>query len=163
MYTSSNLIVYYDKEFEDCKPIHDTLIECDIVFREFVNLKPDFSALKNPENYIILAINNPQTLQEVENIAVSCYNYQKRVFVLFSSNDLIDNFFDNFTLSSNLKALKQYIQTNVKNQSMQSTHSSKLLYKLVCLELQKLEIPTKYIGFKYLAGVIVNSLSNNFT
>ncbi len=163
MYSSSNLIVYYDKNFEHKQQVHLSLIDNDICFKVFNGLKLVFSALKNPQNYVIIAIDSPSTLHEIENIAHECFDYQNRIFIIFTSPELSDNFFANYCTLNQLNKLTQFIQTNIKNKRLISpTHPSNLLNKLICLELQKLDISTKYIGFKYLVGVIANALSKNF-
>ena len=163
MYTSSNLIVYYEKEFKYRDNVHSILTNCNVAFREFYSLKLLFAALKNPKNHIIIALNNKKILQELENIAPTCFDYQNRLFVILNCQELKDCFFENYCLANQLKQLELFIQKIIKNQHIATQHqTSKLLHRLVSMELIKLDISTKYIGFNYLVGVLVNTLSNNF-
>lgn len=163
MYSLSNLIVYYDKNFEHKQDIQTLLINNDIHFKVYNSLKLLFATLKNPQNYIIIAIDNLTTLRELENISHECFDYQNRLFVIFSSPTLIDNFFNNYCTYDHLDKLTTFIHSNIKNKSLICQQQpSTLLNKLICLELQNLGISTKYVGFKYLVGAIVNALSKNF-
>ena len=163
MYSSSDLIIYYDKEFEWKGEINKQLIEHDIMFKVFNSLKLVFSAIKNPQNHVIIATNNPSTLHQIENIAGKCFDYQNRVFVIFSSTELVDNFFTNYCIVPQLNNLNTFICDNIKsNRLIQNNQTSTLLNKLVALELENLGLSTKYVGFKYLVGAVSNALSKNF-
>jgi len=161
MYTLTNIITFYDKDFTTKNNINDILISNEISFKEYPSIKMLLPALKNPNNYIIIAINNKNTLNEVENVALDCFNYQKRIFVLFESGDIVDHFFQNSYIITQPNHIKQFTQSIKKIKTPQH-QTSTLLKKLVSLELEKLGIPKKYIGFTYLADIVENSLKNNF-
>lgn len=161
MYNTNNLIIYYDKDCTFKNLIHNKLCDYDIKFKELNSLKLVFSALKNPENYIIIAIEKLDTLHEVENFAKSCFDWQNRVFIIFNSSDNIDFFFHNYCNLENFNILESFLQ-KIDNVNLYSNHqTSELLLKLINIELQNLDISSKYAGFKYLSSIISNALTKN--
>ena len=110
-----------------------------------------------------MLINSVEFLSAVKIIARGSYNFQERMFVIFSSHDLNDNFFDNFCVYPEIDKFKTFINNNITfNSLLSSNHISNLLQKLAKLELQKLGISTKYVGFEYLANIISNAFSKHF-
>lgn len=163
MYSLSNLIVYSEKEIEFKNEVISTIVEFDISFKELHSLTLTFSAIKNPQNYIILLAKSKEFLTTIENIAKGCHNYQERIFVIYNSDEIEDCFFNNSCNRHQLYTLKSFISKALSSQAITpSNNTSTLIYKLVELELHNLEIPAKYIGFKYLAEILTRALSTNF-
>lgn len=163
MYNSGNLILYSEKDICFKNDIYSILIECNTPFKELNSLPLVFSAIKNPENIIVIIIKNEEFLKLIEEFAKKCYNYQNRIFIIFTSKDLVDFFFQHYCVFPQINEFKTFITNNVQNKNIcLNRKTSNLLQKLIMLELEKLDISSKYIGFKYLTDVLVNALSTNF-
>ncbi|MBQ7798232.1 MAG: hypothetical protein IJ371_03830 [Clostridia bacterium] len=163
MYSSINLIFYSEGgvTFED--DVKSIIIESNTTFKELNSLKLTLSAIKNPQNHIILIAKSKEFLNTIEDIASICHNFQNRVFVVYSSPEIIDCFFDNSCMYNQLDTLKKFIHDSIQAQNIYPQHqTSTLLNKLISLELGNLEISCKYIGFNYLIDVVSSALSTKF-
>lgn len=143
--------------------VREFIIDKQTPFKELRSLNLLFAAIKNPQNLIIVLVDSVKLLRSLQNVCKGCYNYQNRVFVVHSSPDSVDNFFEKYSVYPSLYELNNFLTFNIKTLNTPPQHQpSKLLSKLVKLELQNLEISKKYVGFKYLTDIIVNALCNNF-
>ena len=143
--------------------IRSLIIDSETPFKELRSLNLLFATIKNPQNLIIVLVDSVKLLKSLQNVCKNCYDYQNRVFVIHSSLSTVDNFFDKYCIYPNLDELKNFLSYHIQTLNISPQHQpSKLLSKLVKLELQNLEISKKYIGFKYLTDIIVNALCNNF-
>lgn len=160
MYQSINLMLYAENNTTSQNLIQSLIINHEIPFKELRSLGLVFSAIKNPRNYIILLIKNKETLTSIETISKIYHNPQSRIFIVYETEDTIGGFFENFCLSSNLNKLNEFIvNTYQSNKISPPNQPSKLLSKLVTLELENLDISQKYIGYKYLLDLVVNAVS----
>lgn len=162
MYSLSDLIIYTEPGIQDVNTIKRILIECNATFKELNSLKLVFSAIKNPQHYVIIAVHSRDMLHKIEDIAKLCFDFQNRIFIIFSSTGLNDNFFNNTCHLSQLHILKDFIKNKVCCNNIYPQQPHTLLYKLIKLELEKLDLATKYIGFEYLAESLTNALSTQF-
>lgn len=160
MYQSINLMIYAENNTNPQKLIQSIVASHNIPFKELRSLGLVFSAIKNPSTYLILLIKTRQLLESIKSISKNCPDCQSRIFIIYDSENNIDPFFENFCLNSNLDKVNQFI-TNISQskQIFSPRQPSKLLSKLVELELQNLDVSKKYIGFKYLIELIVNAIS----
>ena len=161
MYSSINLIVYSEKGCVYRNDILTSIINTNIRFKELHSITLLFSAIKNPNNLIVIAVNTKEFLITIEKVAKLVYNYQNRVFIIFSSPALIDFFFENYCLISDMNKLEQFIVSNSHN-LFTEYKKSQLLNKLITLELTKIDLSPKYVGFEYLVTILSNIFTNNF-
>lgn len=163
MYSLNNLIIYSEKDVEFKNKIIEILLDSNVIFKELHSLALTFSAIKNPQNHIIIAVKTKDFLASIENIAKGCHNYQNRIFIVFESINIDDYFFNNKCIKDQLEPLKDFILKTTTFQSISPlSNTSTLVYKLVELELKSLEISSKYTGFKYLTEILTQALSTNF-
>lgn len=161
MYSSINLILYNEKGSSNRDVILKSMIQSGILFKELNSLPLLFSAIKNPKNLIVVSVKSNKLLNSIEQVAKLSHNYQNRMFMIYSTPALIDHFFSNFCLANNIDSLNKFLSVNSKNLQTEY-NTSNLLNKLIVLELQKLDISPKYVGFNYLASVLTNVFANNF-
>lgn len=163
MYHSINLILYSEKGTLISPDICSIITEQNVPFKQLNSLPLVFHAIKNPQNYIIVLARTKEFLNMIENISKECHNYQNRIFIIYSHNELIDYFFENYCTIDNLSKLKVFINSiSLSLNILPSNNTSSLLYKLIHFELEKLGLSNKYIGFKYLINVLTNALGSNF-
>lgn len=163
MYSYIKLNLYCECWHDMAENIKASLIEIGQTFKELHNSTLLFSTIKNPDNLIIVAVSSTQFLKELESFAKECHNYQNRVFVVFKHPSLDDKFFTNTCNVNNLDYIQEFLKPSKTFNLNNPVQPSKLLTKLVQLELQKLQIPTKYIGFDYLTQLAVNYLCNTYS
>lgn len=162
MYTCIKLNLYCEGWCPVAQEVKSTIIKTGLPFRELHNTTLLFSSLKNPDNIVVAIISSRQLLLQIEEFVKTCHNYQNRIFIVYKNISLHDNFFIHTCAYPNLNNLSQYLtQGNIINLNP-PTQPSTLLTKLVKYELQKLQIPTKYVGFNYLTQLAVNYLCNNY-
>ena len=163
MYTLSNLLIFSEYNNPTFSQIKKHLIDKDIIFKELHSLKLSLSSIKNPQNYIVLLINNNETLRHIESAIKNYFDFQNRVFVVFENEDLDDHFFFyNCTLNS-VDKLDNFIQSNILNKNnLYANKTQTLLYELIRLELIKLDLSEKYVGFEYLVEGLTRALSSNY-
>lgn len=163
MYSCIKLNLYCEAGCSSAQDIKNIIIGQGISFKELRNSTLLFSAIKNPENIVVVLISSNNLLTQLETFAKNCYNYQKRIFIVFQNTQLLDNFFINSCCYNKTNKLIDFLTSTDITNSQTPTQPSQLLIKLVRFELEKLQIPTKYIGFNYLNQLAVNYLCNNYT
>lgn len=163
MYTSSNLILYGDADDYFINSVLDTIAECNIPFKQIKTPTLISPMIKNQQNYVILLINNKDFLQLIEKHIRFCHNFQDRVLAVYTSEELVDYFFNNFCLLNQLHKLKNFILTNAMQKNISTPNkTSDLLKRLIACELINIGISNKYIGFQYLVDIIANAFSKHF-
>ncbi|MBQ8522711.1 MAG: hypothetical protein IJ458_03515 [Clostridia bacterium] len=163
MYKSSNLIIYSENNIELKNDLVSLISQCDVAFKELHSLSVLFSSIKNPQYHLIIIVKSVKFLKMIQNIAKTCHNYQNRIFIVFSSSGIDDLFFNNCCNFNQIYKVKDFIVNNIQLNTIQPQHqTSNLINKLVKLELENLDISSKYVGFKYLTDVLANALSINF-
>ena len=162
MYTCITLNLYCEDWCNISQDVKSVINKAGLPFKELHNSTLLFSSLKTPNNIIILVISSHQLLLQVEEFAKNCHNYQDRIFIVYENELLHDNFFTNTCTYPNLDKLYHYLSHPTITNLNQPIQPSSLLIKLVKYELQKLQIPTKYVGFNYLTQLAVNYLCNNY-
>lgn len=163
MYNCVKLNLYCENWDSNAKDIKNFIVATGLPFKELHNSTLLFSAIKNPENTIVVLVSSKQLLTKLENFSKHCHNYQKRVFVVFINDSMNDNFFTNSCPYNNLSDLSKYLSFPLIDGLNNPVQPANLLVKLVQCELEKLQIPTKYIGFNYLTQLSVNYLCNNYS
>ena len=163
MYSCIKLNLFCEGWCSIAQDVKRVIVNQGVPFKELHNSSLLFSAIKNPNNIIIIVVSTQQLLAQLETFAKSCHNYQNRIFVVFKNKSINDNFFSNYYTYDNTINLSQFLSSPAFTVQTKSTQPSQLLTKLVQYELQKLQIPTKYIGFNYLTQLSVNYLCNNYS
>ena len=161
MYSCVKLNLYCEETSQISQDIKTILTNQRIPFKELRNSTLLFSAIKNPDNIVIVVISNQNLLSRLKSFSKKCYNYQNRIFAVFKNAELLDNFFEKSFIHNQLNTLSESLQEHEINQHIPK-QPSKLLVKLVQFELHKLQISSKYIGFNYLTQLAVNYLCNNY-
>ena len=163
MYSYIKLNLYCKKWDDLAQNIKNSLIDIGYTFKELHNSTLLFSTIQNPNNIIIISVSSIKFLSQLESFAKECHDYQNRIFVVFKDQSLDDKFFINTCTNTNLNPLLNFLKLSKIHNLNQPIQPSKLLTKLVILELKKLQIPTKYIGFDYLTQLSVNYLCNTYS
>ena len=163
MYNLCNLMVYCERSANIQNTIYETLSEYDIPFKQFNSLRLMLSSVKNCNNYAIFAVNSIELLNKIKLASKQWYNYQNRVFVVYCNQEILDNYFNNWSVFPDLSPLKNFIQRNLLSKNIKPPeHTLTLLNKLVRLELENLNISSKYTGFNYLIEILSNAMRHNF-
>ena len=163
MYSYIKLNLYCDDWHNDAQIVKKQLLKNGQAFKELHNSTLLFSTIKNPGNLIIIVVSSTEFLKQLEPFAKECHNYQNRIFIVFKYPSLDDKFFTNSCDINNLDYMQDFLKSHKNFNLNNPAQPSKLLTKLVQLELQKLQIPTKYIGFDYLTQLAVNYLCNTYS
>lgn len=162
MYTSTNLIIYKEKESDISNHLNETILNKNMPFRESHSVSLTFSFMKNPENIVIIIVKTKDFLNQIESIALECFNYQKRLFIIHHSNTLQDFFFENTCTLDDLTSLQHFLDNIKTSTPSKPSHTSQLLSKILTLELEKLDISNKYVGFNYLVDALSNAFEKDF-
>lgn len=162
MYTCVRLNLYCEDYNPIATDIKNIITNTGTPFKEIRNSTLLFSAIKNPNNIVIVAVTSRNLLAQLEEFSKCCHNYQNRLFIILKDSSLNDHFFNNHTSFANLAKLSTFLKHVNSSGLSNPLQTSNLLVKLVQYELQKLQIPTKYRGFTYLTQLAVNYLCNNY-
>ena len=163
MYNLCNLMVYCEKSANIQNRIYKTLSEYEITFKQFNSLRLMFSSVKNYNNYAIFVVSSIELLNKIKLASKQWYNYQNRVLVIYCHKEVVDSYFNNWSLFPDLSPLKNFIHKNLLSKNIKpQEHSLTLLNKLVKLELENLNISDKYTGFDYLIEILSNAMRHNF-
>lgn len=159
MYNSANLLFFSENRTAVQNQVRSLMVECGIPFRETGSISQVFSALENPNYYAVILISTQELYNTVIN-TTHLLNATPRLFVLYPHQVTTGDFFNNYC-ETTISSLKNFLITNIKNFNIcVRPQPPVLIQKLVRLELEKLGIGKKYIGFKYIVDLLVNALCN---
>ncbi len=162
MYSSVNLMIYGEKSQLIKEEIKRMFVDSGLLFKELNSLSILFSAVKNPQNSIVIIVESEQLLKELENVVKNCYAYQRRVFVVCANEELVDGFFENCCKVGEWRILKDFIDKNIAFRNACHHQTSELLNKLIRIELENIGLLSKYVGFEYLVDLSECALCKNF-